>query len=326
MTSMSCYSKANRSPRASPWCRCIVCVVAAGLSPIGPVVSRAYFQTAPPPEFEAASVRPAGPVPAGAHPLLTRELITGGPGTRDPGQITYSRVTIRRLIKEAYGVDVDQIPGPKWVEEKKYTIVAKVPPGSSREQSAVMLQNLLAKRFKLILHRQKKQFPVYALTMSEKGHKLKETADPNAQPMRPGGPRVPIDRDGFPVLPPGTSGVVGNPLNGIVNYTFHAYGMGDLVKYLGFLFGTRTGANTFAMGRIVDQTGLTSRYDFRLACTHSATIGGALSPPDLFEDQGVSGPSLTEALEKQLGLKLKKSTAELDVLVIDHAEKVPTEQ
>jgi uncharacterized protein (TIGR03435 family) len=251
-------------------------------------------------------------------------MITGGPGTKDPGQITYSRVTLQLLIREAYAVQFDQISGPNWIDNEGYTIVAKVPPGATKEQVGVMLQNLLANRFKLTLHRQKKRFPVYALVVAETGQKLKESADANAVPLRPG--YIPkVDRDGFPQLPTGTRGTAGNPLNGIMHYTFRGQSISDLVLLLTSSFGAVTGSNTWAPGRLVDQTGLTGRYDFTLAYAGTGQIGGALSPPDLFADQGVSGPSLTEALEKQLGLKLKKTNAELDVLVIDHAERVPDE-
>jgi uncharacterized protein (TIGR03435 family) len=70
---------------------------------------------------------------------------------------------------------------------------------------------------------------------------------------------------------------------------------------------------------------LTGRYDFRLEYAGGAGIGGMQQPPDLFTEQGATAPSLAAALDKQLGLKLEKATATLEMLVIDHVEKTPTE-
>jgi uncharacterized protein (TIGR03435 family) len=89
--------------------------------------------------------------------------------------------------------------------------------------------------------------------------------------------------------------------------------------------GTITGQNTYAPGRIVDKTGLTANYDFHLEYVGGGGIGALLSPSSSDASDPSGGPSLIEAMEKQLGLKLTKTTGPLDVLVIDHAEKTPTE-
>jgi uncharacterized protein (TIGR03435 family) len=90
--------------------------------------------------------------------------------------------------------------------------------------------------------------------------------------------------------------------------------------------GTMTGSVTYARARIVDKTGLSGSYDFTLEYGGGAGIGGAISPGGAFDTADVSGgPSLFAALEKQLGLRLEKSTAKFDVLVIDHIEKTPTD-
>ena len=92
---------------------------------------------------------------------------------------------------------------------------------------------------------------------------------------------------------------------------------------MGAGLGTITGQNTYAPGRIVDKTGLTGNYDFNLEFA-GALDGTAFSPASA-DASDPSGPSLMEAMEKQLGLKFTKTTGHLDVLVIDHAEKTPTE-
>ena len=79
------------------------------------------------------------------------------------------------------------------------------------------------------------------------------------------------------------------------------------------------------MGHVLDKTGLTGKYDFNLEYAGTLAPGGALSVTVASDGEPSSGLPITAALEKQLGLKLTKTTAPFDVLVIDHAERVPTE-
>lgn len=116
-----------------------------------------------PPSFEVASVKPAAPPPRQTG--IRRVANHGGPGTDDPGQITYSNVSLKNLIVDAYGVKLYQVSGPDWLETERFDIVAKVPPGSSREQVKLMLRNLLAERFKLKLHRGQKEVPDASYTL-----------------------------------------------------------------------------------------------------------------------------------------------------------------
>jgi uncharacterized protein (TIGR03435 family) len=246
--------------------------------------------------------------------------LQGGPGTADPERITDSRATLQMLIREAYGMDFDQIQGPGWIAEERYDIIAKVPPGSTKEQVKLMLQNLLEERFKLAYHRVTKDFPVYELTIAKAGSKLKENTDTSLAPTRPGDSRLPPDRDGFPQFPPGKSGSASAVVNGLNRQTSQGMPLSMLIFELGARLGSTTGPNTYAPGRIVDKTGLTGKYDFKLEYAGGPVIGGALAPSD-----PSGGPTYIEAVEKQLGLKLTKSTAPFDVLVVDHAEKTPTE-
>jgi len=102
--------------------------------------------------------------------------------------------------------------------------------------------------------------------------------------------------------------------------------LGGAIRNSRAQLGTITGQNTYAPGRIVDKTGLTGKYDFRLEYAGGGGIGALLSPSSSDASEPTGGPSLIEAMEKQLGLKLTKTTGHLDVLVIDHAEKTPTEK
>ena len=279
------------------------------------LISVAFGQT-----FEVASVKPADPAVPGLRGLQ------GGPGTADPGRVTASGVTLQALIRQAYGVDFDQIQAPGWIAEARYEVRATVPPGSTKDDLKVMYRHLLEERFKLSLHHITKDFPVYELTVGKGGSKLKENTE-SLEPSRPGDPRLPPDRDGFPQLPPGRSGslAVAAP-NGLTRSTSRGMPLSMLIFELGARLGTMTGPNTYAPGRIVDKTGLTGKYDFHLEYAGGPGIGSALAPSSLSDVTNPSaGPTFIEAIEKQLGLKLTKSTARFDVLVIDHAEKTPTE-
>jgi uncharacterized protein (TIGR03435 family) len=270
--------------------------------------------------FEVASVKPSDPAGQGRGGAPQ-----GGPGTADPGRITRSRVTLQSLIREAYGVDFDQIQAPGWISEEHYDVRATVPAGATKDELKVMFQHLLEERFKLALHHITKDHPVYELTIAKGGAKLKENTDPNLEPSRLGDPKLPPDRDGFPQIPPGKSGMASAPVNGLNRMTVRGMPLSMLLFQVGAQLGTITGQNTYAPGRIVDKTGLTGNYDFNLEFAGGFGIGAALSLPASADASEPSGPSLIEAIEKQLGLKLTKVNSPVDVLVIDHAEKAPTE-
>src|SRR5439155_11317218 len=74
-----------------------------------------------------------------------------------------------------YGVKGYQIAGPSWLDSERYDIAAKIPKGATKEQFMLMLQSLLAERFKLTLHREKKDLPMYALVVGKNGPKMKES-------------------------------------------------------------------------------------------------------------------------------------------------------
>jgi len=280
-------------------------------------------QTDPRPAFEVASVKPAAPPTQG--PPVT--MLQGGPGTRDPDRITRTGVTLQMLIREAYGINsYDQIQGPGWLSEARFDVLAKLPPGSTKEQFELMLQALLEERFHLALHRVMKDFPIYELTIAKGGSKLKENTE-TLESTRPGDPRLPSDRDGYPQIPPGKSGLASTRVNGLVRMTVRGMPLTAFTSsQLGAQLGAITGSGTYAPGRIVDKTGLTGKYDFKLEYAGDNGIGGALSLPAAGADaEPTGGLPLIDAMEKQLGLKLTKTTAPYDVLVIDHAERVPTE-
>jgi uncharacterized protein (TIGR03435 family) len=126
------------------------------------------------PRFDVASVKPA---PKG----LTRASMDGGPlpagpfnlSGHDPGRITWTNVRLMRMMQVAYDLPSDQISGPAWLDSEGYNIVAAFPATTSVSDFRVMVQNLLAERFRLTIHRETKQVSGYALEVAKNGLKIK---------------------------------------------------------------------------------------------------------------------------------------------------------
>jgi uncharacterized protein (TIGR03435 family) len=123
---------------------------------------RLYAQApASPPAFDVASVKP--------HPVGI------GPGTamrESTGAIDYTGVPLLNVIRRAYNVEPMQIVGPAWIATDTYDIHAKLPPATPLPQMQLMLQGLLAERFQLIVHREKKEFTGYTLVIGKQGSKM----------------------------------------------------------------------------------------------------------------------------------------------------------
>jgi len=108
--------------------------------------------------FEAASVKSATlPTPDGRG-MIRLEGPSGGPGTKDPGRIHYPYMSMKNILMNAYDVKNFQISGPAWLDTERYDITATMRPDATKEQFRVMLQNLLAERFKMTVHRETKTF------------------------------------------------------------------------------------------------------------------------------------------------------------------------
>lgn len=277
--------------------------------------SLTYAQTAEP-AFEVASISYMGP-----YDNHRDSSLQGGPGTSDPERITYENVTLLKLLVSAYGVDFNQISGPLWLDSVQYTIVAKVPAGTTKEQLPMMWQHLLKERFHLALHRKAIEFSAYQLVVAKGGPKLQPSAGLPGEP-RPES-RALRGADGFPVLPPGGQhAYVLTIENGVrvTRETFRYFSMPELCQELAWPLGEVHWQHTPSGGRIVDHTGLTGRYDFRLEYNGTHHPGGAF----LKSEQSGAVPDLFDAVQLQLGLKIEVSRAPMDVLVIDHMDRRPT--
>jgi uncharacterized protein (TIGR03435 family) len=102
----------------------------------------------------------------------------GGQIRPSKGQIAMENVTLWKALGFAYGIGEDKdyaITGPDWLKTERYDIVGKIPPDATFEQMRRMLQATLTERFKLALHRETKEMPIYALMVGRDGLKIKET-------------------------------------------------------------------------------------------------------------------------------------------------------
>ena len=116
------------------------------------------------PAFEVASIKPSPPP---STPGMMRIGMQ-----RAPGRVTYSGMSLKLLIQNAFRVKNYQISGPAWLDSERFEIVAKLPEGANADQTPEMMQKLLAERFGLKLHRETKELPVYALVTGKNGPKL----------------------------------------------------------------------------------------------------------------------------------------------------------
>jgi uncharacterized protein (TIGR03435 family) len=299
----------------------------------------AYGQTADKPlAFDAASVKPATPPTPDGRGMIMMAGPSGGPGTKDPGRIHYPYMSLKNILMNAFDVKNFQIVGPGWLDTERFDITATMPPDTTKEQFRAMLQNLLAERFKLTVHRETKELPMYSLVVAKGGPKMKEAAeaapkdDSDSAPPPPPLPSQPkIGPDGFPILPlGGRAGLFMMMMPGRTRLMAQQQTMQDLATRL-----------TNLLSRpVTDATALKTKYDFTLTFSLEGLNGpmgpmGPMPPPPpgaggggasaVYVPDGEAPPDLFAAVQAQLGLKLEPKKGPVELIVIDHVEKTPTE-
>lgn len=206
----------------------------------------------------------------------------------------------------AYDVKEYQVKGPAWITTERYDVIAKVPSGATPEQVKIMWRSLLAERFGVILQHEPKDFKIEELVVGKGGPKLKETSLDPALLLDPGRPKMENDQ----LVRPGQVTFIG--VNGHAHTTAKGQSLSRLTTML---------SNTLDRP-VLDKTGLSGKYDFELDFKIDMRPGPPGGPSS--SDIANEGPDLPAAVEQQLGLKLVAGQANLDVLVIDQAEKTPT--
>ncbi|HEY4361499.1 MAG TPA: M56 family metallopeptidase [Bryobacteraceae bacterium] len=271
-------------------------------------------QTVPPAlRFEVASVKPAVPTPGVRRPRTTG---IPGPNNTDPGRFR-AQEDLLNLILIAYEIPLYRLADPDGRFSPLMEIETKMPVDTTREQFNVMLQNLLADRLGLKVHWTTKDVEMYNLLVAKGGPKIKpaapdspQTGDDASQPANAVPPK--IGADGFPIPPPGNRSWMGVAPGKMV-----IRGHNETLTEMARTIGPRT-----LDGPMMDATGLTGKYDYTISWSTTAQsaalrLGNPAADPD--------GPSAFEALEQQLGLKIEKRKGPVQMLVVDHIEKKPTE-
>jgi uncharacterized protein (TIGR03435 family) len=200
-----------------------------------------------------------------------------------PGSITMRNVRLTDAIRWAYNVLDVQVYGPDWLNTTCFDIVAKAGAPAKEPEMKRMMQTLLADRFKLELHRETKEVNAMVLTVAKGGHKMKE-----------------VEQEGSPSFSTGK-----------LNLTGKGATIAQLISFL----------SRELRLPIVDQTGLTGRYDYFMDINAYVTdeMRNQSGPP--LEAPGI----IANALQAQLGLKVEAKKVPLEVLVVDKMEKTPTD-
>ena len=209
------------------------------------------------------------------------------------GKLSMRNVPMKIMIAMAYHVRPDAVTGgPGWMESDRFDVVAKALQTTSPDELRLMLRTLLAERFKLAIHTDQKMLPAYALLLAKTGPKL-QTSEAGLLTDQRCGPGEGAADQKHVACQHMTMAVLADTLQEIAPR--------DLAV------------------PVVDQTGLPGSYNFKLDWTPAvrAAPGTVAEAP--------ASPTLFEAVETQLGLKLESKKLPLPIIVVDAVERVPTD-
>jgi uncharacterized protein (TIGR03435 family) len=262
------------------------------------------------PQPPQAPVSPSGVASLPGFEVAAIKLDKSFSGSSDSdtrnGRFTATNVSLKSIMQyDAYGIPGSRIlDGPKWLDSTKFDIQAKMddsaadrlrtlPRDQRRFETQAMFQQLLADRFKLAVHWETRELPVYALIVAGKGPKLQPAKDSSE----------------------GTS-ISSNDSRSGLQLTARGVTLPQLAESL-------TQAVSRELGHdVIDKTAIKGRYDLTLKWTPDT--GAPPMATAAVASSADSGPSIFTAVQEQLGLKLEPAKAPVQVLVIDHAE-MPSE-
>jgi uncharacterized protein (TIGR03435 family) len=203
------------------------------------------------------------------------------------GRLSVSNMTVKDLLTIAYQVRDFQISGgPTWINSEHYDIEAKTDGNAAPKQMAeTMLQALLEDRFKLKVHRETKELPIYVLTLAKNGLKIEPAKEGSCITLDPGKPAAPGQRQ---------SAFCG----------FHVIGRGRYDATHTGVSALATDLSSVLSRTVADKTALTEAFDIHLR----------FAPEDAPDS---TSPSIFTAVQEQLGLRLEAGKGPVEVLVID---------
>ena len=246
------------------------------------------------PAFEAADVRPSAIKPQNQN---VRGPFIGS------GRYELRAATILDMIVRAYGIDADKIAGgPNWIEYDRFDITARTPANTSQENAKLMLQALLADRFKLVVHRENQLLPGFDLVAGKGKPKLKESDGSGETACKSQIQGLPAGNgDGTPINISSLTVAVA-----CRNMTMEAFAT-QMRNFGGATVGTKP---------VADKTDLKGAWDFDFKMSLDIRLPGV----------GASGEGITftDALEKQLGLKLEPVNVSQSVITVNSISRQPT--
>jgi uncharacterized protein (TIGR03435 family) len=309
-----------------------------------PLAAIAIWQTVlaqtPPPavKFDVASVKTAqSPV---EMMRAGRGMAPGTPmfsGTR----VEIGSMTLKNMVAAAWRTDIQHVTGPPWTLQAFFSVQAVMPDGATKEQFPEMLQALLAERFHLAVHRETRDNPAYALIVAKNGPKLKAPGEVNRA-----GCETWIDAPAFPGSK--TCNTVLQPDGDRISVTirtdskwgpmrvessrraseteFYAITMPQLADYLAGTLKAGPGLAQAPLVPILDHTDLQGKWCLTV---ERVFADAAMSPADgPVQHMPITSSLIADELNagiSKMGLKLDKTTAPTEMILIDRVDQTPTE-
>lgn len=292
------------------------------------------------PAFEVATIKPSEQI----TPAMVQAGKMHAGMSVDAARVDIGYFSLYDLIYTAYKLKPYQVEGPDWIRVQRFDVLAKMPAGATKDDVPVMLQALLKDRFHLEFHRDHKDHPVYALIVAPGGPKMKD-AEPDPAPEAEPKPlakgevvmgqgenaaRVKMNSDGMSGSAQTAKGNVKFTMSpdGMMHYEYSKLDMSTLADAL----------SQFMDKPVLDMTELKGKYQVALDFSRDDLMNvarkngvnvpaggrgdGSGAPADAASDPGSN--SIFNAL-KQLGLKLDSRKEPVEIIVVDRAEKMPTE-
>ena len=270
------------------------------------------------PAFEVAVIKPAS---SSGPEARTRATI-------DKNRVNISYQSLSDILARAYEVAPSQLVGPDFLKIDRFDITATLPAGATEEQVPQMLRALLAERFGLVAHREKREAPIYALVVGKGGLKMKPASTEEIAPE-------PMEGDQTQNSPFGKMTIRQVPGKGMVGFM---PGLGILKVTAGASGGPHielSNLTTVGFAQlltsdgdrvVVDKTGLKGSYEASFDISMDSQVQKAPSA-------GGDAPGMASTPQlnpmflavEQLGLKLEPQKDSVDMIIIEHIEKTPTE-
>lgn len=201
--------------------------------------------------------------------------------TPSPSGVSMINVPLKAVIQWAYHVQAVQVSGPGWLDGDRYDVIGKTAGVTSEDQQRQMMQTLLADRFKLTFHRESKEMRAFVASVAKTGLKMKESTTEGDMDMKP-------------------SGKAGATIQ-----------RATIAKLVELLSGP-------LQAPVIDETGLTGRYDFTIDVSNVLDPGTPMGISDVI-------PIFVQLAQQQLGIKIEEKKVSVEMLMVDHVERVPVE-